>query len=101
MRIIAAALLVLATGRMAMAETEIFDDAQIGSAPQGWTITMTGRGSSQWTVERDGTAPSRGNVLKQSGTATFPLALKDATNIKDGFLAVTFKAISGSEDRAA
>jgi hypothetical protein len=101
MRIMAAALLVLATGRMAMADTEIFDDAHIGSAPKGWTITMTGRGSPRWTVERDSTAPSKGNVLKQSGTATYPLALKEGTSIKDGFIAVTFKAISGSEDRAA
>jgi len=84
-----------------MADTESFDDAQIGSAPNGWTITMTGRGSPRWTVERDSTAPSKGNVLKQSGTATYPLALKDGTNIKDGFVTVTFKAISGSEDRAA
>lgn len=84
-----------------MADTETFDDTQIGSAPKGWTITMTGRGSSRWTVEKDDTAPSKRNVLKQSGTATYPLALKDRTSIQDGFVAVAFKAISGSEDRAA
>ena len=84
-----------------MAETANFDDAPIGSAPKGWTITMTGKGDPQWTVEKDDTAPSQANVLKQSGKATYPLALKDGTSIKNGFIAVKFKAISGSEDRAA
>ena len=84
-----------------MAETVNFDDETIGSPPKGWTITMTGRGSPKWTVEKDQTAPSRSNVLKQSGKATYPLALKDATSISDGFVEVKFKAISGSEDRAA
>jgi hypothetical protein len=78
-----------------------FDDAPLGAAPQGWTITRTGRGDPKWTVEKDDTAPSTANVLKQSGKATYPLAIKDGTNIKDGFIEVRFKAISGSEDRAA
>ena len=39
--------------------------------------------------------------MKQSGRATFPLLLKDDTSIKDGFIEVKFKAIAGSEDRAA
>src|SRR5262245_37319497 len=68
--------------------------------PKGWTLTMTGRGSPKWTVERDDTAPTKGAVLKQSGKATYPLALKDGTSIKDGFVEVKFKPISGSEDRA-
>ena len=84
-----------------MTETANFEDTPIGSAPKGWTITMTGRGHPQWTVEKDDTAPSQTNVLKQSGKATYPLALKDGTAIKDGFIAVKFKAIAGSEDRAA
>src|SRR5205814_6967492 len=53
------------------------------------------------TVERDETAPSKRKVLKQSGRATFPLLLKDYSTIEDGFLEVKFKAIAGSEDRAA
>ena len=88
-------------GRMEMAETVNFDNASVGSAPEGWILTMTGRGDPRWTVERDDTAPSKANVLKQSGNATYPLALKKGANIKDGFVAVKFKAISGSEDRAA
>ena len=84
-----------------MTETVNFDDSPIGSAPKGWTITMTGRGEPQWTVEKDDTASSNANVLKQSGRATYPLVLKDGTNIKNGFVTAKFKAISGSEDRAA
>jgi Domain of Unknown Function (DUF1080) len=84
-----------------MSEIANFDDVPLGTAPKGWTITMTGSGDPKWTVEKDDTAPSKSNVLKQSGRATFPLALKDGTKIKDGFIAVRFKAISGSQDRAA
>jgi hypothetical protein len=35
---------------------------------------MTGKGDPQWTVEKDDTAPSQANVLKQSGNATYPLS---------------------------
>jgi hypothetical protein len=84
-----------------MAETVNFDDEMIGSSPKGWTTTMTGRGNPKWAIETDQTAPSKSNVLRQSGSATYPLALMDGTNIKDGFVEVSFKAISGAEDRAA
>jgi hypothetical protein len=40
-------------------------------------------------------------VVKQSGRAVYPLILKDDANFKDGFIEVKFKAIAGSEDRAA
>ena len=82
------------------AQSANFDGDTVGAPPKGWTLTMTGRGTPKWTVERDETAPSKGQVLKQSGTATYPLALKEGTNIKDGFVEVKFKPISGSEDRA-
>jgi 3-keto-disaccharide hydrolase len=77
-----------------------FDAENAGAPPKGWTLTMTGRGTPKWTIERDDTAPSKGQVLKQSGTATFPLALRDETSLKDGFVEVMVKPISGSEDRA-
>src|SRR3954469_24227871 len=83
-----------------MTEIVSFNAEPIGSKPKGWTVTMTGKGEPRWTIEKDDTAPSKSSVLKQSGTATFPLALKDGTNIRDGFVAVRFKAISGSQDRA-
>jgi hypothetical protein len=83
------------------AETVDFQADTVGAPPKGWSITMTGKGMPKWTVERDETAPSKGQVLKQSGKATYPLALKERTNIRDGFVEVRFKAIAGSEDRAA
>ena len=78
-----------------------FESTRIGTAPEGWTATLTGSGDPKWTVESDQTAPSRLNVVKQSGRATYPLLLKNDTNIKDGFVEVKFKAIAGSQDRAA
>ena len=41
------------------------------------------------------------SVLKQSGQATYPVCLKDDASVKDGFVEVKFKAISGREDQAA
>src|SRR5438105_12999072 len=88
-----------ATG-LAVAETVNFDDMKTGAPPPGWTATQTGKGSAKWTVEKDDSAPSKPNVLKQSGQATFPVCLKNDTNIKDGFVEVRFKPISGKEDQA-
>ena len=78
-----------------------FENAQIGATPEGWAATLTGKGDPKWTVESDETAPSKSNILKQSGRATYPLLLKNDTDIKDGFIEVKFKAIAGSQDRAA
>jgi hypothetical protein len=99
--LLVAAVVILIVEGSAMAETINFDDAAIGAAPDGWTLTMTGRGQPKWTIEIEPTAPSKPNVLKQSGQATFPVALKNSTSIRDGFIEVKFKAIAGSEDRAA
>ena len=78
-----------------------FESTQIGVVPEGWTATLTGSGDPKWTVESDETAPSKSKVLRQSGRATYPLLLKNDTNIKDGFVEMKFKAVAGSQDRAA
>ncbi len=78
-----------------------FESDAVGAAPKGWTVTMTGKGAPKWTVEQDQTTPSKLKILKQFGRATYPLLLRNDTNIKDGFIEVKFKAIAGSEDRAA
>jgi hypothetical protein len=96
-----AAMLALIMKGHAMAETLDFDDGAAGRPPQGWTLAATGKGQPKWTIEPEATAPSKPNVLKQSGTATFPVALKNGTAIRDGFVEVKFKAIDGAEDRAA
>jgi hypothetical protein len=77
-----------------------FETEEIGATPKGWTATLTGKGDPKWAIEQDPTAPSKSKVVKQSGRATYPLLLKNDTNIKDGFIEVKFKAIAGSEDRA-
>src|SRR5262245_44988447 len=83
----------------AMADsTASFEADAIGAAPKGWTATKTGKGDSKWTIEQDKTAPSK--VVKQSGRATYPLLLKEDSNIKDGFIQIKFKAVAGAEDRA-
>jgi len=95
--------LALTTGLLAVtaqAETINFDDATPGAAPPGWTATKTGKGEAKWTIEKDDTAPSRPNVLKQSGEATYPVCLKNGTSLKDGFVEVKFKPIAGKEDQA-
>src|SRR5213593_3053823 len=51
-------------------------------------------------IEKDDSAPSKPNVLRQSGKATYPVCLKDDTSLKDGFVEVKFKPISGKEDQA-
>ena len=84
----------------AAADTVNFDDLKTGAPPPGWIATQTGRGKANWTIEKDETAPSKPNVLKQSGEATYPVCFKDDTSLKDGFVEVKFKPLSGKEDQA-
>ena len=84
----------------ALAETINFDAAPPGQPPPGWTGTNTGQGEAKWTIVADASAPSAPNVLKQSGVATYPVCLKDGTRIKDGFVEVKFKPVSGQKDQA-
>jgi hypothetical protein len=97
----AAMLLCLMEGPAMADNTASFETGAVGATPKGWTATSTGKGDPQWTIEQDPTAPSKSKVIKQSGRAPYPLLLKDDTNIRDGFIAVKFKAVAGSEDRAA
>src|SRR5256884_807540 len=85
---------------LAAAETVNFDDMKAGVPPPGWTAAQTGSGTAKWMVEKDDSAPSKPNVLKQSGQATFPVCFKNGTNIKDGFVEMKFKPVSGKEDQA-
>ncbi|PYK87838.1 MAG: hypothetical protein DME40_13670, partial [Verrucomicrobia bacterium] len=39
-------------------------------------------------------------MLKQSGAATFPVCIKNDTNLTDGFVEVKFKPVAGKEDQA-
>ena len=77
-----------------------FDKSDVDKPPTGWTATQTGTGAAKWAVVRDDTAPGGPYVLKQSGQATYPVCLKDGTNLRDGFVEVKFKPIAGKEDQA-
>src|SRR5260221_9607554 len=93
-------ILVSAVLAASAAETVDFDKAEVGKPPSGWTATQTGTGQAKWAIVQDDSAPSKPNVLKQSGQATYPVCLKDDTSLKDGFVEVKFKALSGKEDQA-
>jgi 3-keto-disaccharide hydrolase len=82
------------------AETVNFDEAEVGKLLPHWTGTKTGRGEPKWAVVADDSAPSKPNVLKQSGEATYPVCIKEDSSIKDGFVEVKFKPVSGKEDQA-
>jgi hypothetical protein len=90
----------LITTAAVAADTVNFDDAKVGEAPAGWTATQTGSGAAKWTIEKDESAPSKPTVLKQSGEASYPVCIKDNTSLKDGFVEVKFKAVSGNTDQA-
>ena len=85
---------------IASAQTVNFDDLKTGAPPHGWTATRTGKGEPKWEIVGDESAPSKPNVLKQSGEATYPICIKEDTSIKNGFVEVKFKAIAGKEDQA-
>ena len=84
----------------AYGETVNFDNETPGTLPPHWVGTQTGRGTAKWSIEKADDAPSKPNVLKQSGEATFPVCIKEDTQLKDGFVEVKFKPVAGKEDRA-
>src|SRR5438309_11758885 len=100
MRLRGAILIATVAAGTAPGETINFDNAEVGKPPAGWTPTKTGKGEAKWTVEKDDTAPSKPNVLKQSGEATYPVCIRDDAQLKNGFVEVKFKTISGREDQA-
>ena len=77
-----------------------FDDVPVGTLPRGWMAGVTGRGTARWSVVADVTAPSKPNVLKQTGRGAFPWCVNTMLNIADGFVEVKFKSIGGGEDQA-
>src|SRR6266498_2841017 len=82
------------------AETVSFDRDAPGALPAGWRAGVTGRGSPKWSVETDASAPSNPNVLKQSGSGTFPWCVKPDVSLENGYVEVRFKPLSGREDQA-
>jgi hypothetical protein len=84
----------------AAAQTAGFDTDLVGGLPAGWRSGVTGRGSPRWSVEADSSAPTRPNVLKQSGSGTFPWCVRPDVALADGYVEVKFKPLTGREDQA-
>ena len=91
----------LTTVANAFAAMETFDTGETAAVPDNWKVGITGKGAPDWALEQDSTAPSSPMVLKQTGKGDFPWCVKKDVSLTDGFAAVKFKAISGSEDQAA
>jgi hypothetical protein len=84
----------------AMAQVVNFDDLKPGPLPSEWVCGVTGSGKAQWTVEAAQDAPSKPNVLRQSGVGDFPWCALKKESIENGFVQVTFKPLSGRQDQA-
>jgi hypothetical protein len=97
---LSAATFAIAVAQIARAETETFENVKLGQLPRGWLAGVTGQGSPKWAVEKDDSAPSKPNVLKQSGEGTFPWCVKKDVSLTDGHVEVKFKPIAGKEDQA-
>jgi hypothetical protein len=82
------------------AASNSFDQDKPGAVPAGWRTGVTGRGAPKWSIEADPAAPGKPNVLKQSGSGTFPWCVKQDAALADGYVEVRFKTISGKEDQA-
>jgi len=93
-------ILAVLSATAAFAETHDFDQDQPGTLPAGWSCGVTGKGSPRWAVEEDSSAQSRPNVLRQSGSGTFPWCVRASAAVADGFVEVKFKPEKGREDQA-
>lgn len=82
------------------AHAESFDDAPPGNPPTSWSCGTSGAGSPEWAVQADPTAPSKGQVLLQFGSAAFPWCVKRDAMLVDGFVETKFRPISGTRDQA-
>ncbi len=80
MRGIIMAALTVFSATAAFAQTDNFDKDKPGTVPAGWSCGVTGRGNPKWAVEGDGSAPSAPNVLRQSGSGTFPWCVRKSAN---------------------
>ena len=80
------------------AQTFEFSGEAVGSIPAGWVCGVTGKGAPKWAVSAD--PGTKGNVLLQSGSGTFPWCVRSGAAVTDGSVETTFKPISGREDRA-
>jgi len=103
MRHFALLLAVVLPAGLAGAESVHFDSIKPGALPSGWRAGITGPGQAQWAVTSDPSAPSAPRVLKQSGEVashSYPWCVDTNISLKNGFVQVKFKTVSGKEDQA-
>lgn len=79
-----------------------FDDLKLGDTPAAWSSGFFGeKGQPKWAVVAEGSAPSKPNVLRQSGNAVYSyLVLKDSS-LQNGRVQTQFRIESGKEDPEA
>ena len=77
-----------------------FDDAAVGKLPLEWRQGVTGKGAPRWAVRADSSAPSKPNVLEQSGSGTFPWCVLPKVALENGVVEVRLKPVAGREDQA-
>jgi hypothetical protein len=79
--------------------TVSFDDMKKGEPLKGWLQGFYGaKGSPNWSIDEDATAPSRPHVLKQSGNAIYSWTVLPGPVVADGSVEADMKIISGKED---
>lgn len=77
-----------------------FDDLPIGSSMSGWSSGFFGvKGAPLWKVARND--HGSGNVLTQTGQATYSWLVKDGVPIKNGTIESKFNILSGKHDPEA
>ncbi len=100
-------ILILLFPVLASADTINFGSDTPGTVPKGWSVNMTHPGGApKWEVVADKNAPSKkpyvvGQTSKSPDDNRFPLLILDNSNLKDGEVSVSFKAISGKIDQGA
>ena len=96
----------LAAGLMAGgagAETITFDATPVGTIPKGWLAGVTDGGAPNWQVATNDSPSGKPHVLKQGAEFAghvYPWCVKRDTVLKDGFVQVKFKPVSGKEDES-
>lgn len=97
-RLLVAVLLVtFSSGLFAAAES--FDQLPVGKL-LAWQTGVTGTGDADWQIVAEADAPSGPHVLRQSGVATFLWCAQPANPLRDGFVEVKGKAVSGKKDQS-
>ena len=91
---------------LAIAEVIDFEAMEPNAPPRTWTLTMTDGGQPpRWQILDDATSPAKPKVLAQlsedRASGRFPLAIYPGEVIRNGYIEVRFKPVSGRVDQAA